>query len=559
MKIPTTKSILLFLLAIVFSIALMFAFIEIPLWLDALLGKHIGFTGFDHGSNETEGFKAKVYIDALYLRWIGYLCLGLVLIFIILGFTTKKTGWAWAGAFTLFLPVFGQFALSMFFLSGLGILRTAWFPFMDISWMVLDFGKVIYIPYWILMWFCGLFNWYAHDFISWFFMATGAVLFSWGVVAWFQTRFSKQHVATGWIYKFSRHPQYLGWIIWSYGLMLFSSDINNMKKSWGVATSLPWLLMTMIIIAICYLEENKMKEQSNEEYVQYQKNTPFLFPIPKWLKSIIKAPMNLIIKKKQPSNTSEIIKVTGLYTILFIVLSLIWIDFEKSDQSIESNLSKMNLLVTEINQTESRRILGCQFDQLCNFGVKAENELIIFLNDPNPDKREFAAQSLGKFKSQGAIEVLIPLLNDPVYRVSNEAIRALAKIGSPKAIPELRKVLTDPNREHLQGYILQALSDLGDKDIWPLLIERLQSPEWFIRTAALNSLNKLDPDKSLPYVYEALKDEAQQVKRSAVIILLKQKPEGAIDPLSQLYEDNDFETRFYAKQAIEAIKREYPN
>jgi hypothetical protein len=138
MKNKTLNSILFLFLSIVFSIALMFAFVELPKWLDVLLQENIGFPGFDQGENEGTELKANLYINALYLRWIGYICLVFIIVFIILGFTTKKSGWAWAGAFTLFLPVFGQFALSMFFLSGLGILRAAWFPFMDISWSVLD-------------------------------------------------------------------------------------------------------------------------------------------------------------------------------------------------------------------------------------------------------------------------------------------------------------------------------------------------------------------------------------------------------------------------------------
>ena len=62
--------------------------------------------------------------------------------------------------------IFGQFAYSMFFLPGLGILRTGWLPFMDISWNVLENGNVIYIPYRILLWVFNLFGWYAHHFIS---------------------------------------------------------------------------------------------------------------------------------------------------------------------------------------------------------------------------------------------------------------------------------------------------------------------------------------------------------------------------------------------------------
>lgn len=127
--------------SVVFSVALMFAFIELPRLLDNLLQENVGFPGFDHGLDDEEAYKTELYIQALHLRLIGYVSLALVLAFIVLGFVTSKSSWAWAGALVLFLPVFGQFALSMFFLSGLGMLRIGWMPFLDISFEFLNLGQ----------------------------------------------------------------------------------------------------------------------------------------------------------------------------------------------------------------------------------------------------------------------------------------------------------------------------------------------------------------------------------------------------------------------------------
>lgn len=170
----------LLILAIVFSIGLMFAFIELPRLLDASLQKNVGFPGFDHGAGETNALKTEMFIQGLHLRWVGYGSLLLILALIIFGYTTRRSGWAMAGAVGLFIPVFGQFALSMFFLAGLGLLRVGWLPFLEISsFDVLDLGKVIYVPYWILMWLFGLFKWHAHAFLSYLFMGSGAFLFTW--------------------------------------------------------------------------------------------------------------------------------------------------------------------------------------------------------------------------------------------------------------------------------------------------------------------------------------------------------------------------------------------
>ena len=287
----------LFLLAVVFSIGLMFAFTELPRLMDQFIQSNVSTP---HSDPAYDSMRIELFFDAYDIRYIGYICLGLIVFFIIMGFTTRKTGWAVAGSVGFFLPVFATFAHSMFYLAGLGLLNVIMFPFLDISLSLIDLGKVVLIPYWILMWFFGLFDWYAHNFLQYLFMAAGAFIFVLGVFAWLQTRYNKEKVAKHWIYKYSRHPQYLGWIIWSYGLMLYGPTINQMKKTWGWNGSLPWLLSALVIIGICMLEEIKMREKAGEDYDEYRNRTPFLFPIPTLMKKIIKLPIRLVIRKDRP-------------------------------------------------------------------------------------------------------------------------------------------------------------------------------------------------------------------------------------------------------------------
>ena len=88
----------------------------------------------------------------------------------------------------------------------------------------------------------------------------------WAVLLWLRARSGKNPVAHNWLYRYSRHPQYMGWILWSYGLLLFSALENQMKKTWSIPASFPWLLATMVIIGICLLEEIKMKELYGKSY-----------------------------------------------------------------------------------------------------------------------------------------------------------------------------------------------------------------------------------------------------------------------------------------------------
>jgi protein-S-isoprenylcysteine O-methyltransferase Ste14 len=551
------KSINLFILAIIFSFALMFAFVELPGLIDSLLQKKLGFPGFDQASDNFNTYKSELFIESLYLRWIGYTSLLITFCLIVLGFVSKKSGWAVAGAFALFLPVFGQFALSMFFLAGLGILRVGWLPFMDISFNVLQLGNIIYLPYRFLMWAAGSINWNAHQFLSYFFMSAGALLFMWGVLVWLQTRFNKTGVATNAIYKFSRHPQYTGWLIWSYGLMLFSLNINNMKKSWSVSSSLPWLLSTMVIIGICFIEEIKMKEEKGEEYENYKKKTPFLFPIPNWLKVIVIAPIKLLIRKDTPSTKAEVAVVSTFYTVTLILLSLLWVDFGSIEQKpITINLAnsqyQIDSLIQEIRVSE-RRNMNKHFEELKSMGTAAVGSLIKLLSDTDPVLREFSADALGEMKADTATEYLIPLLKDEKTRVRNSAALALGKLRSEKVIPFFVEQLNNSAGPGMRYFIYNALGEIGSEKARNLLIEGINDSVWFVKNGVINALCKIDPERSVDIIKNSLYDENTNVRRNSVYLIIKYKIKSLKENVRSLLNDKDFETRFYSKIILDHL------
>jgi len=545
------KNVTLFLLALIFSFALMFAFVELPGLIDSLLQEKVGFPGFDQGISDFDAYKSKLFIDTLYLRWIGYASLFLIIGFIVIGFVTKKTVWAWAGAFALFLPVFGQFALSMFFLAGLGILRAGWLPFMEISFNVLQLGNIIYLPYDFLMWLAGLFTWNAHLFISYFFMSAGALLFIWGVLVWLQTRFGRKGVASSAVYKFSRHPQYAGWLIWSYGLMLFSSNINIMKKTWTVSPSLPWLLAAMVIIGICLVEEIKMKEDNGEEYENYRKRTPFLIPLPKWFNAIITAPVKLLFRKTSPSTKLEAAGITSFYTVILILLSLFRIDFGTTEQQQKLITSsnpqhQIDSLIKEIRITP-RRYINNHFNGLKGLGNVSIPALINLLSDPNPVIREFSAETLGDMKADTAIEYIIKLLNDDNVRVRNSAIYSLGKMKSEKALEPLIQKLNESPGPGMRNFIYNALGGIGSEKAIDILIKGASDTVWLVKNSAINSLCEINIEKATETIKKTLTDENPQVRRNSVYLILKHKIKSLKQAVSNLQYDEDFETRFYSK------------
>jgi protein-S-isoprenylcysteine O-methyltransferase Ste14 len=548
----------LLLLAIVFSTGLIFAFIELPRLLDASLQNNLGFPQFDHGLGDINAFKTELFIQGLHLRCIGYGSLVLIVTLILVGYLTRRSGWAIAGAVGLFIPVFGQFAFSMFFLAGLGFLRVGWLPFLEISFDMLDLGKVIYFPYWILMWFLGLFKWNAHNFLSWFFMSTGALLFTWGVLLWFKSRYSGDKVATSWIYKISRHPQYLGWIIWSYGFILFSPHERSMKMSWSVPSSLPWLLMTMTIVGICLMEEIKMMKVTEGKYAGYRESSPFLFPLPAWLNRILTWPGRLLTRGEYPSKTGQVLWIVLIYTVILMALSLIWMEPGKRDrrtdtaEEVQQELS--DILVKLEEAGDNRREVFSLVDQIRGHDMAGRDCLLSLAEHPNKLIREFAIMHLGEMEVMEAEDIIIRSMYDSIKMVRSSAIVSAGALKSVRAGDSLISMLINPVQENRLFLIYGSLGAIGKQKAIPLLVEELTGAERYNQIAALSAILQIDPGIGLRHAINELQDENVEVRRNAVIVCILTGDPRVIEALRSVFNDEDFEVRFYAKQGVKRLE-----
>jgi protein-S-isoprenylcysteine O-methyltransferase Ste14 len=538
----------------------MFAFIELPKILDQFMQSAIGTPHADPAYNPE---RIEMFYDVYAIRLIGYICLGVILLLIIIGFTTKRTGLAWLGGIALFLPVFATFAHSMFYLAGLGLLNIIIFPFQDISLTMVDLGKVVLIPYWILMWVFDLFGRYGHKFLAYFFMGLGAFLFVYSVFIWIQTRYSGLKVAKNWIYKYSRHPQYLGWIVWSYGLMLYGPSLNQMKKSWGWYGTLPWLLSTLVIIGICMLEEVKMKERAGKDYEDYRNRTPFLFPVPGFIKWIFAAPVRLFFGKTRPEKKREIGIILTFYGFLFMALSLFWVDLnpQQSESAFVQqpyNKARADSLCSAIVQEQPRRYRSLQpFNELLSMGEQTHPVFIELIKYPDIDVRDFAIIAARENKVTDAIPALIDALDDPEFRVINSAIHSLGEMGAVQAKDTLYYLLTHPVEGVRRNLLFSALTNLGCKRLVPFLEESLKDSIWYHYTGALRNYIKVDYEMAKVHLYNSLEDSRHEVRREAVYMILDSLPHDAIPHLEKVIHDEHWEIRFYAKQAIRLIEEKY--
>jgi protein-S-isoprenylcysteine O-methyltransferase Ste14 len=187
----------------------------------------------------------------------------------------------------------------------------------------------VYLPYIILVYPFSLFGVDVRQSVAGLFASLGLLVFALGVLAWFYARFQKRGTADFWIYRFSRHPQYLGWIVWSYGLLLrVSLRHDTVLQDTNPGASLPWVLSTLLIVCIALSEEIRMRRQHTQEYERYSRRAPFMLPLPSSLSRMISAPLRLVLRKDRPETGWDLIwtfvtclVVTAPLSLPFVVLA----------------------------------------------------------------------------------------------------------------------------------------------------------------------------------------------------------------------------------------------
>jgi protein-S-isoprenylcysteine O-methyltransferase Ste14 len=303
------------LLAVVFTVALTFATLQLPRILGNWLSNY-----FPDIHPIVEPDRVAEFMAVA--RPVGYACLGIIAILIVAGLVTGKRKLSILGSFAFFLPTFGYFFASMFFLAGLGILRVPFIPFWDPGTNLMAFGDISYLPYMALVYPFWLGGIDIRGVLAWIAIGAGLFLFILGTITWFYGRVKKRRTVDFWIYRYSRHPQYLGFIIWSYGVMLFAAQQPVPMGGSNPGASLPWLLTSLIIVCIALAEENRMRKEDSERYLHYTAGAPFMFPIPKFVSTAITFPMRLVLKKDRPETGKELVATFAVYAALLILLSL---------------------------------------------------------------------------------------------------------------------------------------------------------------------------------------------------------------------------------------------
>jgi protein-S-isoprenylcysteine O-methyltransferase Ste14 len=265
------------ILALVFTLALSYITIVLPLNLDNQLK-----TIYPDLYYSQEDYFMTEFVNQV--RPLGYASFLLAISMIIVGFLSNNRALTSFGTISFFFPTFASFAYSMFFLAGLGMTRIIWIPLLDVHPLILRLGDVSIVPIWLL--FSILLGFHKLTWLS--ISLTGFMVFFIGVVTWFYAKLEGRELISFWVYKHSRHPQYIGLILMSYGVILGSTGFHVMANNDFLTTtqSLPWVVSTLILICVAFTEEIDILEKHGESYKAYRSNTPFMLPLPKIVTSI---------------------------------------------------------------------------------------------------------------------------------------------------------------------------------------------------------------------------------------------------------------------------------
>lgn len=253
----------------------------------------------------------------------GDLILILVLIIAIKGITRKRYLASVISAVVYFTPTLFVFVVRMtILLTGLEILV---FLTLGITWRLYGSGQVFLVPYWLAI------TAYAseggriwanieqvRDVYGDIFIIVGLLVLFLGVAAWLNTKYQGRRLVDSGIYRLTRHPQYLGYILWSYGMLILST-YNQAPWRTPTAITLNWLVSSLILVGLALVEEINLRLDDGLNYVEYADRVSFMFPLPRLVRRIVSAPFRIIWGSDFPENL-RMVFVT--LVLVFFVVSL---------------------------------------------------------------------------------------------------------------------------------------------------------------------------------------------------------------------------------------------
>lgn len=178
------------------------------------------------------------------------------------------------------------------------------------------------------------------------------------------------------------------------------------------------------------------------------------------------------------------------------------------------------------------------------------NQLKADLRHGDPQVRVLALRYLEQLEPATALPFLQEALSDQDGIVRAQAVRSLSRLRTLEATPLLKKGLRDPDPEVRMG-ALRGLFLSGERLDQHLLLQLLSDESPWVRRKLATLLGWYRTEGSLPVLTQMAKDPEAKVRKAALISLVALYPEEGKDWLFQAYRDEDQEIRLWAKKALE--------
>jgi len=263
----------------------------------------------------------------------GNVILILILITAVIGIVRKRYYASVLSAVVYFTPTLFVFVTRMSILfTGLEILSfLIVYSFKEyrilgiFMYKLFNVGQVFLVPYWLAI------TAYAseggriwanieqvRDIYGSIFIIVGLLVLFLGVAAWLNTKYMGRRLVDSGIYRLTRHPQYLGYILWSYGMLILST-YNQAPWRQPIEITLNWFVSSLILVGLALVEEINLRLDDGLNYVEYAKRVSFMFPLPRLVRRVVSTPFRIIWGSDCPENLRMVFKTLVL---IFLIVSL---------------------------------------------------------------------------------------------------------------------------------------------------------------------------------------------------------------------------------------------
>ena len=127
----------------------------------------------------------------------------------------------------------------------------------------------------------------------------------------------------------------------------------------------------------------------------------------------------------------------------------------------------------------------------------------------DPEKRWWAARSVGNLGLREAVPHLMRLLDASDPDIRCVAIQSLAKLRAEEAADRLMAIAVEDEMDWVRSWAIDAVANLGaagqlaERDIVSLLSDYLHDPSWKVRASAAHGLGVLGDPRALEPLFQA--------------------------------------------------------